>query len=197
MGSGARGGRGPTRALIVTIQTAARVVGCDRCGVPAEAHDRKDIDIPGSDLLRSSGAAAVDQAPVALCRAADLRMRRTPIRSGSPASRWWPPTWRCRSGPDCPRPRPGHPRGGSVPCGRVANRCRDQGSSAGAERAAEPSRSQGRSALPDPQAEAGRQRAARRAGSNRLLLGLRIGHPHDEVLGAWLARESVCDAARG
>jgi transposase len=30
-------------------------------------------------------------------------------------------------------------------------------------------------------------------GSNRLLLGLRIGDPHDEVLGAWLAKESVRD----
>jgi transposase len=30
-------------------------------------------------------------------------------------------------------------------------------------------------------------------GENRLLLGLRIGDPHDEVLGAWLAKESVRD----
>src|SRR5919202_4493371 len=30
-------------------------------------------------------------------------------------------------------------------------------------------------------------------GSNRLLLGLRVGDPHDEVLGAWLAKESVRD----
>ena len=28
-------------------------------------------------------------------------------------------------------------------------------------------------------------------GRNRMLLGLRIGDPHDEVLGAWLAKESV------
>ena len=28
-------------------------------------------------------------------------------------------------------------------------------------------------------------------GRNRLLLGLRVGDPHDEVLGAWLAKESV------
>jgi transposase len=30
-------------------------------------------------------------------------------------------------------------------------------------------------------------------GSNRMLLGLRIGDPHDELLGAWLAKESVRD----
>jgi transposase len=30
-------------------------------------------------------------------------------------------------------------------------------------------------------------------GSKRMLLGLRIGDPHDEVLGAWLAKESVRD----
>ncbi len=30
-------------------------------------------------------------------------------------------------------------------------------------------------------------------GSNRLLLGLRVGDPHDEVLGAWLAKKSVWD----
>lgn len=30
-------------------------------------------------------------------------------------------------------------------------------------------------------------------GSNRLLLGLRVGDPNDEVLGAWLAKESVRD----
>ena len=30
-------------------------------------------------------------------------------------------------------------------------------------------------------------------GSNRMLLGLRVGDPHDEVLGAWLAKESVRD----
>jgi transposase len=30
-------------------------------------------------------------------------------------------------------------------------------------------------------------------GSHRMLLGLRVGDPHDEVLGAWLAKESVRD----
>src|SRR5207244_5738806 len=30
-------------------------------------------------------------------------------------------------------------------------------------------------------------------GHNRMLLGLRVGDPHDEVLGAWLAKESVRD----
>jgi transposase len=30
-------------------------------------------------------------------------------------------------------------------------------------------------------------------GNDRMLLGLRIGDPHDEVLGAWLAKESVRD----
>ncbi len=30
-------------------------------------------------------------------------------------------------------------------------------------------------------------------GNDRVLLGLRIGDPHDEVLGAWLAKESVRD----
>ena len=31
------------------------------------------------------------------------------------------------------------------------------------------------------------------AGNDRLLLGLRVGDPHDELLGAWLAKESVRD----
>ena len=39
---------------------------------------------------------------------------------------------------------------------------------------------------------AGHERLDER-GSNRLLLGLRVGDPHDEVLGAWLAKESVRD----
>ena len=30
-------------------------------------------------------------------------------------------------------------------------------------------------------------------GRHRMLLGLRVGDPHDEVLGAWLAKESVRD----
>ena len=30
-------------------------------------------------------------------------------------------------------------------------------------------------------------------GSNRMLLGLRVGDRHDDVLGAWLAKESVRD----
>ena len=39
---------------------------------------------------------------------------------------------------------------------------------------------------------AGQERLDER-GSRRLLLGLRVGDPHDEVLGAWLAKESVRD----
>jgi transposase len=39
---------------------------------------------------------------------------------------------------------------------------------------------------------AGNERLDER-GSRRLLLGLRVGDPHDEVLGAWLAKESVRD----
>ncbi len=39
---------------------------------------------------------------------------------------------------------------------------------------------------------AGNERLDQR-GSNRMLLGLRVGDPHDEVLGAWLAKESVRD----
>jgi transposase len=39
---------------------------------------------------------------------------------------------------------------------------------------------------------AGNERLDER-GSSRLLLGLRAGDPHDEVLGAWLAKESVRD----
>lgn len=34
-------------------------------------------------------------------------------------------------------------------------------------------------------------------GPDRLLLGLRLGDPQDEVLGAWLAKESVRDDERG
>ena len=30
-------------------------------------------------------------------------------------------------------------------------------------------------------------------GADRMLLGLRVGDPHDELLGAWLAKESVRD----
>jgi len=37
---------------------------------------------------------------------------------------------------------------------------------------------------------AGEERLDER-GRNRMLLGLRVGDPHDEVLGAWLAKESV------
>jgi transposase len=39
---------------------------------------------------------------------------------------------------------------------------------------------------------AGHERLDER-GHDRMLLGLRIGDPHDEVLGAWLAKESVRD----
>lgn len=39
---------------------------------------------------------------------------------------------------------------------------------------------------------AGHERLDER-GSDRMLLGLRVGDPHDEVLGAWLAKESVRD----
>ncbi len=39
---------------------------------------------------------------------------------------------------------------------------------------------------------AGTERLNQR-GHDRMLLGLRIGDPHDEVLGAWLAKESVRD----
>jgi transposase len=39
---------------------------------------------------------------------------------------------------------------------------------------------------------AGAERVDER-GHERMLLGLRIGDPHDEVLGAWLAKESVRD----
>ncbi len=39
---------------------------------------------------------------------------------------------------------------------------------------------------------AGHERLDQR-GVSRLLLGLRVGDPHDEVLGAWLAKESVRD----
>lgn len=39
---------------------------------------------------------------------------------------------------------------------------------------------------------AGHERLDQR-GHDRLLLGLRVGDPHDELLGAWLAKESVRD----
>jgi transposase len=38
----------------------------------------------------------------------------------------------------------------------------------------------------------GRERLDER-GTERMLLGLRVGDPHDEVLGGWLAKESVRD----
>ena len=76
---------------------------------------------------------------------------------------------------------------------RVANRCVDQVRRRVQNETLRPS---------GPQADplyrirklllAGNERLDDR-GSDRMLLGLRVGDPHDELLGAWLAKESVRD----
>ena len=43
-GSGYQVDEGPDE-LVVTVESTARVVGCSRCGVRAEAQDRMPIDI--------------------------------------------------------------------------------------------------------------------------------------------------------
>ncbi len=58
-------------------------------------------------------------------------------------------------------------------------------------------RAQGRPAVSHPQAATGRPRTTRRAGHQRVLLGLRVRDPADEVLGARLAKESVRDTYLG
>ena len=76
---------------------------------------------------------------------------------------------------------------------RVANRCVDQ-----VRRRVQNETLGHRGRKPDPLYRirklllTGSERLDQR-GSNRMLLGLRVGDPHDELLGAWLAKESVRD----
>jgi transposase len=76
---------------------------------------------------------------------------------------------------------------------RVANRCVDK-----VRRRVQNETLGHRGRKPDPLYRirklllTGTERLDRR-GNDRVLLGLRIGDPHDEVLGAWLAKESVRD----
>ena len=119
--------------------------------------------------------------------------RRPAGRGGWRASRWWPPIWPSPSGPGSPALDHATRVADPFHVVRVGNRCVDTGAPPGAERDAGPSGPQGRPALPDPQALlAGTERLDQR-GHQRMLLGLRVGDPHDEVLGAWLAKESVRD----
>ena len=82
----------------------------------------------------------------------------------------------------------------SVPCGARREPLRRQGATPGAERDARPSRPQTRSVVSDPQAVARpAPNVSTNAATNGCCSGLRVGDPHDEVLGAWLAKESVRD----
>ena len=53
--------------VLVTVETTVDLVGCATCGVRAQAGDALGQH-PGSAVFRPSGAAGVDEAPVALRR---------------------------------------------------------------------------------------------------------------------------------
>jgi transposase len=76
---------------------------------------------------------------------------------------------------------------------RVANRCLDQVRRRVQNETKGHRGRKGRPAVSDPQAAIERQRTPRPQGQDRMLLGLRVGDPYDEVAGAWLAKESVRD----
>jgi transposase len=159
--------------LVVTIETTTDVVGCGACGTRAEAQDRKAIDI--RDL-------ACFGRPARLC--------------------WVKRRWRCVEA-DCEAKtwteRSLHVDAQAVLTRRAgAEACRQVGEEARAvsKVAAELGGHRGRKHDPPYRIRklllAGNERLDER-GSSRLLLGLRLGDPHDEVLGAWLAKESVRD----
>jgi hypothetical protein len=56
--------------VVITIESTAVWAHCRTCGVRAEPQDRMPVGRPASGVLRSAGTAAVDQAAVALPRAA-------------------------------------------------------------------------------------------------------------------------------
>ena len=129
-------------------------------------------------------------------RAADLRrwtVRRRPPVAGA-TSTWWPPIWPRASGPVC-RPDLDHARRVADPFHvvRVANRCLDT-----VRRRVQNQTLGHRGRKGDPLYRirklmlTGNERLDDR-GRQRMLLGLRVGDPNDEVAGAWLAKESVRD----
>ena len=110
------------------------------------------------------------------------------------ASRSWPPIWPRASGLDCHRisiTPPGSPIR-FMWCAS-ANRCLDK-----VRRRVQNETLGHRGRKHDPLYRirklllTGSERLDER-GQDRMLLGLRVGDPHDEVLGAWLAKESVRD----
>ncbi len=106
----------------------------------------------------------------------------------------WPPTWPRATGPGI-SPHLDHATRVADPFHvvRVANRCVDQ-----VRRRVQNETLGHRGRKHDPLFKIrklllkGTERLDER-GHDRLLLGLRIGDPHDELLGAWLAKESVRD----
>ena len=50
--------------LVVMVESTAKVVGCSRCGVRADAHDRMPSDIRDLTCFRTPGPAGVDHASV-------------------------------------------------------------------------------------------------------------------------------------
>lgn len=100
------------------------------------------------------------------------------------AARWWPPTWPSRSGPAVAASDPGPPGGGRFHVVRVGRRGVDQVRRRVPNETRGTPGPQGPPALSDPVAVRLGPRAPRRAGVERMLLGLRLGAPRDEVLGA-------------
>ena len=121
-------------------------------------------------------------------------MDRTPTPSGSQGSRWWPPispsSYRAGLSPHLD-----HARRVADPFHvvRVGNRCVDK-----VRRRVQNETLGHRGRKHDPLFRirklllTGSERSNER-GCERMLLGLRVGDPRDEVLGAWLAKESVRD----
>ncbi len=115
-------------------------------------------------------------------------------RGGWPASPRWPPTWPSPTGPGSIRTWPMLAvwlTRSTVT--RAANRCVDA-----VRRRVQNETTGHRGHKADPLYRirklllTGSERLDDR-GHTRVLLGLRIGDPHDELLGAWLAKESVRD----
>ena len=92
--------------VVVRIETTAARAFCRACGVRAEPQDRRRVDDPRSGLLRAAGSAGVEQAAVALPRAAvlgadvDRGFRARRCSGGADAS------GRCRGVPPGRRERP-------------------------------------------------------------------------------------------
>ncbi len=76
------------------------------------------------------------------------------------------------------------------PCRQPGGRC---GAPASPERDPRAPRAQGRSALSDPKLLLSGAERLDESAHQRMLLGLRRRDSHDELLGAWLAKESVRD----